>query len=153
VIETAREPYSYRADASVPPFPDDKPLVVFDGNCVLCSSGAQSLLKRDRRAVFRMTVAQSALGQSLYRHYGLNGVVFDTYLLIDSGRVYFKSDATARILGRLPLPYRVAGLLRLIPRRVRDGVYDFIARRRIRWFGARQSCFMPDADERDRFLS
>jgi predicted DCC family thiol-disulfide oxidoreductase YuxK len=149
----AREPYSYRADATVPQFPDDKPLVVFDGNCVLCSRGAQSLLKRDRRAVFRMTVAQSDLGQALYRHYGLNSVAFDTYLLIDSGLPYFKSDATARIVRRLPFPYSIAGLLRWVPRSARDGVYDFIARRRIRWFGAQASCFVPSADERERFLS
>ncbi|HEY2686486.1 MAG TPA: DCC1-like thiol-disulfide oxidoreductase family protein [Steroidobacteraceae bacterium] len=149
----ARPPFSYRADPDVPKFPDDKPLVVFDGDCVLCSKGAQSLIKRDRRAVFRMTVAQSALGQALYRHYGLNNLDFDTYLLIDSGVAYFKSDATVRVLARLPFPYSIAGLLRCVPRRGRDIVYDFIARRRIRWFGARESCFVPSPADAGRFLS
>jgi predicted DCC family thiol-disulfide oxidoreductase YuxK len=68
----AAAPYSYRTDPAVPAFPDDKVLVVFDGVCVLCSGLAKFILKRDRASAFRLTTAQSRLGEALYRHYGLD---------------------------------------------------------------------------------
>jgi len=65
-------PYSYRNDPQVPRFPDDKGLIVFDGVCVLCMGSAQFVLKRDTGFAFRLTTAQSPLGQALFRHYGLD---------------------------------------------------------------------------------
>lgn len=65
-----RGAYSYRNDASVPAFADDKPVVVFDGECIFCSGWVRFLLRRDRWAQYRYLTAQSPLGQALYRHYG-----------------------------------------------------------------------------------
>ena len=67
-------PYAYRDDPAVPDFPDDKPVIVFDGHCVLCSRWARFVLKHDRRAVFRLLPAQSPLGHALYIHLGLDPV-------------------------------------------------------------------------------
>ena len=97
----AAPPYSYRADPAVPAFPDDKVLVVFDGVCVLCSGFAKFILKRDRAFAFRMTTAQSPLGQALYRHYGLDTEEFETNLVIADGRAYAKLDSVAVAGARL----------------------------------------------------
>src|SRR5690348_8264729 len=67
-----REPYSYRRDPLVPSFRDDRPIIVFDGLCVLCSGWAQFVLRHDTRGKYRLLAAQSPLGRSLYVHYGLN---------------------------------------------------------------------------------
>ena len=61
--------YSYRDDPSVPAFADDRPLILFDGECVFCSGWVQFLLKRDKEKRYRFIVAQTPLGEALYRHY------------------------------------------------------------------------------------
>ena len=125
--------YSYRQDTAVPPFPDDKPLFVFDGVCVLCSGGARWLMRHDRKRNFRLSPAQSAVGAALYAHYGI--AMDETYLLIADGRPYTKSSGylhMCRIVGGW---WRVLLVLALIPRAVRDWGYDVIARNRYRWFG------------------
>ena len=148
-----RAPFSYRADPAVPPFPDDRPIVVFDGNCVLCSAFARFILRHDRRRLFRLTVAQSPLGAALYRHYGLDTVDYETNLLIDEGRLWQKSESSIRIFERLGLPWSLAGLIRVLPLGLRDRLYEIVARNRLRWFGVRTSCHLPDPAEADRFLA
>lgn len=145
-------PYGYRADPTVPAFPDDRPLLVFDGDCVLCSNGAQFVLRLDRKGRFRFAVAQSELGRALFRHYGLNETEYETVLLIESGRLYERSDVAIRVGERLGGFWRAAGLLRLLPRPVRDAAYGWVARRRFRLFGRRDVCFRPDLAWRERFV-
>ena len=74
----ARAAFSYRNDPAVPPFPDDHPIIVFDGHCVLCSGWVSFILRHDRHAIYRLLPAQAALGQALYVHYGLDPKNFET---------------------------------------------------------------------------
>ena len=97
-------PYSYRTDPQVPRFPDDKGLIVFDGVCVLCTGSAQFVLKRDAGYAFRLTTAQSPLGQALFRHYGLDTETFETNLVLIDGRAYAKLDSVAEVCRRLAVP-------------------------------------------------
>ncbi|MFL6664430.1 MAG: thiol-disulfide oxidoreductase DCC family protein [Rhizobacter sp.] len=143
---------SYREDPTVPPFPDDRPLILFDGHCVVCSGFARFVLRHDRRGVFRLAAGQSALGQALYRHFGLDPVGFGTNVLVADGRGWFKADGTIRMFVLLGFPWSLARLLRVFPRPVLDGLYDLVARNRLRWFGTRQQCFLADPAQRDRFL-
>jgi predicted DCC family thiol-disulfide oxidoreductase YuxK len=146
---TLRESYSYRTDPAVPPFADDRPLLVFDGHCVLCSGGAQFVLRFDRRKIHRLAAAQSALGRALYAHYGLT--CDDSFILLAEGRAWFKSEASIRVGELLGWPWSLARVLRLLPLRLRDVLYDFLARNRL-WLGRRELCFTPGANDRDRFL-
>jgi hypothetical protein len=90
-------PYSYRSDPTVPSFADDKALVVFDGVCVLCSGFVRFILKRDRSHAFRLTTAQSPLGQALFRHYGLDTETFETNLVLADGLACAKLDTVALV--------------------------------------------------------
>jgi predicted DCC family thiol-disulfide oxidoreductase YuxK len=146
-------PFSYRTDPAVPHFPDDRPVIVFDGKCVLCSGFAQFVIRHDRAAKFRLLAAQSALGEALYRHFALDPVNYETYILLQNGVAYLRSEAAIRILEGLTLPWRLASICRVCPLSIRDRVYDFIARHRLRWFGATSACYVPAATEADRFLS
>ena len=92
-----RAPYEYRADPAVPGFADERFVIVFDGKCVLCSSFAQFILRKDRHARFRLLAAQSELGSALYRHLGLDPVSYETYVLLQDGKAYFRSEASIRI--------------------------------------------------------
>jgi predicted DCC family thiol-disulfide oxidoreductase YuxK len=148
-----RAPFAYRKDPAVPRFPDDHPIIVFDGKCVLCSGFAQFVLRHDRHARFRLLAAQSTLGDALYRHFELDPVHYETYILLQDGIAYFRSEAAIRILEGLGMPWRLASLCRLCPLRIRDSLYDFVARNRLRWFGRRETCYAPNPADADRFIS
>jgi len=99
-----RTPYEYKADPAVPRFADDRPAIIFDGKCVLCSWFAQFILRTHQARRFRLLAAQSALGSALYRHFGLDPIEYETYILLENGVAYFRSEASIRIfagLGRL----------------------------------------------------
>lgn len=145
--------YSYREDEAVPAFDDGRPLIVYDGVCVLCSRFVRFVVRRDRAACFRFTAAQSPLGQALYRHYGLDPVAFETNLLIADGRMYAKMDAFAGIMARLPWPWRALAAARVLPRPLGRWLYDRIARNRYRVFGRLHACMVPSAGVRSRFIS
>lgn len=145
--------YSYRNDPNVPDFADDKPIIVFDGYCALCCGWAAFVLRHDRRRRFRLLTAQSELGRSLYVHYGLDPVEYETNVLIEGGVVRLKSEACIRMATGLGSLWRFAAILRLIPVRLRDGLYAVLARNRIRWFGKRDVCFVPGREDSDRFLA
>ncbi len=146
-------PYSYRSDADVPPFADDRPVIIFDGYCALCSGSASFVLRHDPTGVFRLLAAQSPLGHALYRHYGLDAQNYETMILIQDGIAWFKSEAGIRIARGLGFPWSLAAAFRVLPLGLRDRLYDTVARNRLRWFGSRQSCYRPDPRFADRFLA
>lgn len=148
-----RGAYSYRADPAVPDFPDDRPLVLFDGDCALCSGSARKILKHDRAGVFRLAPTQSPLGRALLVHYGVDPDDPYTMLLIQDGLARERSDGVMTIAAQLPLPWRLAVLGRIVPRIVRDTLYDLIARRRRRFPGATWCALPPQGvDLTDRVL-
>lgn len=149
----ARALYSWRHDPAVPAFPDDRPLIVFDGVCVLCLGFARFVIRRDRQKLFRFATAQSSLGQGLYRHFGLNPVEFETNLVLAEGQLHGKLGAFIAVMRLLGWPWRALGVLAILPRPLADWVYDRIARNRYRLFGRTEDCMLPPPDWRDRFLT
>jgi predicted DCC family thiol-disulfide oxidoreductase YuxK len=148
-----REAYSYRRDATVPQFPDDRPIVVFDGYCALCTGWANFVLRHDRQEKFRLLPAQSPLGRAIYIHYGLHPDDYETNILIENGQAWFKSEGSIRMAEGLGAPWSWAAVMRVMPLRWRDRLYDFVARNRLRMFGKRATCYAPDPRMRERFLA
>jgi predicted DCC family thiol-disulfide oxidoreductase YuxK len=148
-----RPPYSYRDDPAVPQFADDKPIIVFDGYCALCSGSASFVLRHDARAIFRLAPAQSPLGHALYAHYGLDPQDYETMILIQDGVAWLKSEAAIRIAQGLGFPWSLAAACRVVPLGRRDRLYALMARNRMRWFGRRTSCYRPDPRFADRMLT
>lgn len=144
--------YSYRRDPAVPAFPDDLGVVVFDGDCAMCSGSARTVLRLDGRGRFRVLPAQSPLGQALYTHYGLDKRDLSTFILIQDGVAQFKSDAVIRVAEGLGGVVSVAGVLRLVPRGLRDRVYDWVARNRLRFNRGRTVCRLTADVDRERIL-
>jgi predicted DCC family thiol-disulfide oxidoreductase YuxK len=151
--DAPRIPYSYRSDALVPSFPDDRPIIVFDGYCALCSGWAQFVLRHDRVEKYRLLPAQSPLGRALYVHYGLHPEDYETNILIENGVAWFKSEGSIRMAEGLGLPWSLAAAFRILPMAWRDPLYEFVARNRLRFFGKRDSCYLPDTHYRHRFLA
>ena len=146
------KPFSYREDPSVPKFPDDHPIVIYDGNCRLCSGSVRFILRHDRRDRFRFIAAQSPLGVALYRHYGLDPVDYETNVLLVDGRPWFRSECSIRMFSGLGFPWSLLAASRLLPLWLRDRAYNTIARNRMRWFGVRKTCFLSDPGQADKFL-
>ncbi|NOT70861.1 MAG: thiol-disulfide oxidoreductase DCC family protein [Hyphomicrobium sp.] len=152
-MPSPRDAYSYRQDAAVPRFADDKPVIIFDGHCVLCSGWAMFVVRHDRQARFRLLPAQSPLGSALYQHFGLDPVDYETNILIADGRAWVKSEGSIRMFEGLGFPWSLAAAFRILPLGVRDRGYELLARNRFRIFGRRDVCFAPDASIKDRFLA
>jgi predicted DCC family thiol-disulfide oxidoreductase YuxK len=148
-----REPYSYRSDPNVPHFPDDRPVIVYDGFCALCSGWARFVLRHDRRAKYRLLSAQSELGRALYVHYGLDPEDYETNILIENGIAWFKSEACIRMAEGLGAPWSIAAGFRVLPPSVRDRIYETVARNRMRFMGRRRACYVPEARYRERFIA
>jgi predicted DCC family thiol-disulfide oxidoreductase YuxK len=148
-----RPPYSYRHDAAVPDFPDDKPIIIFDGYCALCSGWAAFVLRHDPAGKYRLLSAQSALGRALYVHYGLDPENYETNILLADGVAWFKSEGSIRMAEGLGFPWRLAAVFRVLPMAWRDRLYETVARNRLRWFGKRATCYLPDPKYAGRFLA
>jgi predicted DCC family thiol-disulfide oxidoreductase YuxK len=148
-----REAYSYRRDPAVPLFPDDRPIIIFDGYCALCSGWAEFVLRHDRKGIYRLLSAQSDIGRALYVHYGLDPQDYETNILLADGNAWFKSESSIRMMEGLGNPWALARCLRLLPMRWRDRLYETIARNRLRWFGKRAACYRPDDRHANRYLA
>lgn len=149
----SRPQYSYRDDPAVPSFDDERPIVVFDGMCVLCSSGVQWMLARDPKGVTRFCAIQHPLAQALYAHYGLNADRFDTFMALTDGVAHVKWRGVCAAARTLPPPWKWFGQAgRIIPSFIGDPVYDWVQRNRFIWFGTRASCLVPDRALENRFV-
>jgi predicted DCC family thiol-disulfide oxidoreductase YuxK len=148
-----RDAYSYRHDPKVSPFPDDRPIILFDGICAMCSAWAAFVLRHDKRARYRLLRAQSQLGQELYVHYGLDPNDYETNILIEDGVAWFRSEGSIRMGQGLGLPWSLVRVLRLLPLRVRDAVYNWVAKRRLSLFGQLDQCYVPPPDYKDRLIA
>lgn len=128
------------------------PIVLFDGECLLCSANAQFILERDRKAQFRLASMQSEIGQSLYRRHGMDPNDPVSLLVVEGDRIRRDSDAVLSIYEKIGFPWNFARVFRIVPAPLRDLVYRFIARNRYRLFGRRDSCWVAPDRYRDRIL-
>lgn len=146
-------PYSYRSDPAVPTFDDAAPLLVFDGDCVMCSAGVQWMLARDPHGETRFAAIQEEIPRALYAHYHLDADRFDTFMVLKDGRPHVRWAGVLAAARTLPAPWSWLGSAgRLVPGFVGDALYDFVQRNRIGWFGRRETCFIPSPTYSTRFL-
>ncbi|HBZ70454.1 MAG TPA: hypothetical protein DEP35_12290 [Deltaproteobacteria bacterium] len=130
----------------------ERPTILFDGVCNLCNRTVRFVLARDPAERFAFAPLQSAKGRELLTRVGLAQDVRTSIVLVEGERSFEKSDAMLRILAGLSGPWPALALLRVVPRRLRDAVYDWIAANRYRWFGQRAECMLPTPEQRRRFL-
>jgi len=126
-------------------------LILFDGDCVLCSRGAHFVHVRDRAMRFKFVAIQSPYGLLLAQRFGINADAPETNLAIVAQRAFFKSDAALSVLRVLP-GWGWTAIARLMPRLLRNWFYDRIARNRYQWFGRKEQCWVGDPTFRDRIL-
>jgi predicted DCC family thiol-disulfide oxidoreductase YuxK len=130
----------------------EKPLIVFDGVCHLCTGFTQFVIRHDHAGQFIFLPAQSPRGETLYRRLGLKTVDWESNILVMDGTAYTEFDAFIEIARRFGGLWRATALLYVIPRPLRNWFYNRIARNRYAWFGKRDTCYMPMPELTARFL-
>lgn len=110
------------------------------------------MLKHDPQGRFGFATAQSDLGQSLYVTHGLDNRRFTTNLVFADGALFIKMSAFAKVMSCFGWPWKVFGILGLIPKPVSEPLYDFVARNRFRWMGKNDACSLPSRELRDRMI-
>lgn len=128
------------------------PILLFDGVCNLCNTFVQFVIERDPKAIFRFAPLQSGIGRKLSEQAGLPLGEMNTVVLYDQGKVYTHSDVALQVVRRLPGLWSLLYGFHLIPKSVRDTIYNWVARNRYRWFGKRASCMVPTPELKSRFL-
>ncbi|WP_421575174.1 thiol-disulfide oxidoreductase DCC family protein [Stenotrophomonas maltophilia] len=129
-----------------------EPVIVFDGVCALCSRWVRFVLRFDTRGRYRFAAMQGAQGRALLQAHGLDPEDPTSFLLLDAGRAWTDTDAIIRVLTGLGGAWRLLGVLRWVPRGLRDHGYRALARNRYRWFGRHDTCFLPTPEQAVRFL-
>lgn len=129
----------------------ERPVILFDGVCNLCSNTVLFIIKHDIGNRFRFASLQSPAGIRLMQQYGIPPT-YGSVVLIENGKAYLKSTAALRIARKLnglwPLLYLFMG----VPKFIRNRVYDWIARNRYRWFGRADQCMRPTDRLRAKFI-
>ena len=127
-------------------------IVLYDGQCPLCQASVRFILRRDVKGRIRYAAQQSEIGRRLLGACGHPAQPGGTVLLLEKGRCHERSTAALRVLRALRFPWPLLYGLILVPRALRDAVYDFVSRRRHRWFGRRERCLLPSPEHAERFL-
>ena len=127
-------------------------LILFDGMCGWCTGWVRFLIKHDSQKGFQFAPLQSPLGQHQLRKFNLSQKEFSTFVVITPNGYFTKSTAILRIVRRLGGFWKMFYAFILIPKSLRDPLYDLIARYRYQLRGTLTVCYRPPEEYQDRFL-
>ena len=132
---------------------DRHSIILFDGVCNVCNSAVQVVIKRDKKNHFRFASLQSSEGRKLLAHHELPSNDFNSFVLIEYDRAHVRSEGALRVAKKLsglwPLLY---GFI-IVPKFLRDGIYNLIAKNRYKWFGKSNVCMIPTPEIKAKFLN
>lgn len=126
-------------------------IVLFDGVCNLCNRSVDFIIRNEKSDKLQFASLQSDVGKSIVNKSGLDEIPDSVMLFVD-GELLVRSDAALAISTYLKRPYAYGIIFKYVPKILRDSVYNLIAKNRYRWFGKKEKCRVPSADERERFL-
>jgi predicted DCC family thiol-disulfide oxidoreductase YuxK len=128
-------------------------ILLFDGECNLCNSTVQFVIKHDAKANIKFASLQSEFGQKLMKKFEIHQHYLDSIIFIEGNIAYYKSTAALRLFRQLDGWWKLTYAFMIVPKLIRNLVYDYIARNRVKWFGKAQTCWVMTPDLKDRFLS
>jgi predicted DCC family thiol-disulfide oxidoreductase YuxK len=130
----------------------EQPLILFDGVCNFCNYWVNFAIKRDRKKKLRFTPLQGETANRVLPRYNINPTALRSVILIDKDRFYTQSSAAIRICKHLDGGWKLLYGLMIIPKFIRDALYNIIARNRYKWFGKKDHCMIPSPGVKERFL-
>ena len=132
---------------------ENNPVILFDGVCNLCNGAVQFVIKHDANKQFRFASLQSEFGQKILLKNGFDTESLKSFILIENNKIYTKSTAALRVAKKLNAGWPLLYGFIIIPSFIRNGVYNFIAKNRYKWFGKQDACWMPTPDLKSRFIN
>ena len=129
----------------------DKPVILFDGVCNLCTGSVQFILKRDKEKKFLFASLQSNYGQKLLQQLNLPTDTFNSFILYQDGKIFTRSTAALKMFQELK-GWKWVKIFWIVPKFIRNAVYNLIAKNRYNWFGKKEECMIPTPDLKARFL-
>ena len=130
----------------------EKAVILFDGVCNFCNAMVNFIIRQDKRNVFLFAPLQSNAGQKLLEQYNIDWRENDSFVVIDRGKAHIKGNAALKLYDRLPWYWKWTQIFWLVPKSIRNRVYNLIARNRYKWFGKRDQCMLPSPQLREKFL-
>ena len=132
--------------------PEPFAIVLFDGDCAFCDGSVKWIIDHDRAGRFRFAPQQSPVGEQMLTRHRLPVEGIESMVLIEADRVSTHSTAVLRIARSLPWPWKLGAAALVIPRRIRDVVYNGIAKRRYTIAGRLEACSIPTHEQQSRIL-
>lgn len=134
--------------------PKHKKLILFDGVCNLCNNSVQYVIKHDKKNLFMFTALQSETGKQIIKKFKIDTSQIDSILLFNPKKdiITYKSSAALKVAFDLGFPTHLLSVFLIIPSFIRNGVYDFIARNRYKWYGKKEACMVPTPELKSKFL-
>ena len=129
-----------------------EPTILFDGVCNLCNGTVHFIIKRDKKKLIRYAALQSDTGLQLLQQSGLIWKDMQSFVFFESKKVYTRSTAALKVCRYLKAGWPLFYGFIIVPRFIRDGIYNLIARNRYKWFGKREQCMVPSQEIKSRFL-
>lgn len=130
----------------------EKKIVLFDGVCNLCSSSVQFILKRDKKDQFLFGSLQGNYGQQILKQYNLPTDTFNSFMLLEGNKLYTRSSGALRMLKYIGGGWSLLYIFIIVPKFIRDAVYNLIAANRYKWFGKMNECWLPRPEWKTKFL-
>jgi len=139
----------------------NKPIILFDGVCNFCNGLVNFIIRQDKKNIFLFAPLQSERGKKLLDQYGIDWKNNDSFVLIENtgpndsvrqDKAYEKSNAALRIAAKLPWYWKWSQIFWILPKPIRDGIYNIIAKNRYKWFGKKEKCMIPTEQVRGKFL-
>ena len=125
----------------------NNPLILFDGVCNLCNGTVDFLIKYDRKKQFRFIALQSDIGIKATKKFNIPSYT-DSVILVNRNQAFTESEAVLEIARLLPFPWNTAIVFVIIPKKLRNKIYRWVAKNRYQWFGKKDNCRIPTPDEK-----
>jgi len=128
-------------------------IILFDGVCNLCNTSVNFVIKNDKKGVFRFAPIQTDFGETILKKYHINTKDTDSIILIDEDNHYIKSTAALYIAKELSGAYPLLFCFMIVPKFIRNWIYDLVAKNRYKWFGKKVSCMIPTPELKNKFYN
>ena len=130
----------------------EHPVILFDGVCNLCIGAVQYVIKHDPKRIFRFASLQSSFGRKVLNNYNLAANTFNSFILFDNEKIFTRSTAALLVAKKLKGAIKLVYAFIIVPKFIRDAVYNMIAKNRYNWFGKKTECWLPTPELKALFI-
>ncbi len=128
-------------------------IILFDGVCNFCNSTVNFVIKRDKNEVIHYATLQSEAAQKILANLGISTYDMQSFIFIEHGKLYLQSTGALKVCKYLKGLWPLCYVFIIVPKFIRDGIYNWIAKNRYKWFGVKEQCMVPSSAIKSRFIN